>query len=161
MLPVTHITHYNTSLVTTSVLVNQNLKLRLAPNRQNSIQLCISIVSCCFRIQFRYGQHWAPVHPDIPIEGVMTEMLLDPGEVLTKLNASSYGITDSIDFTSNLRLHPRIGRHDANVYNRFVPLDDLLYFSGSAGLWRGIRVTQIAAHRATCGTATPWISDCC
>ena len=42
-----------------------------------------------FRFQVRYGQHWAPVHPDEPAEGTLTEILLTPGEVFTNLNVRS------------------------------------------------------------------------
>ena len=58
---------------------------------------------------------------------VMTETLLDPGEVLVELNAYAFGIIAGIQFTTNLRLHPWIGRVSSN---RRVQMDGLLYFSG-------------------------------
>ena len=79
----------------------------------------------------------------------MIEVLLSPGEVLTQLNASSSRMPATIQFTSNLRLHPRIGKRGTD-YNTFVPLNGLLYFTGSAGVFMGKRFSQIAAHRDTC-----------
>ena len=106
-------------------------------------------VAFFFSLQVRYGQHWAPVHPAVPIEGVMTEIILAAGEVFTEVTADSYRIIDALQFTSNLQTYPVVGIGSAPLA-KTVALDGLLYFSGNAGTWSGTRVTQITAHRETC-----------
>ena len=101
-----------------------------------------------FRIQIRYGQHWAPVHPDEPIQGVLTEMLLAPGEYFTGINARSYKIIDAAELTSNIHTFPRAGSN--NPLERQVPLKGLLYFTGASFNYQGIRTSQLVAHRDTC-----------
>ena len=102
-----------------------------------------------FRIQVRYGNHWAPVHPDKPIQGILTEMLLASGEYLTHLRADTGDIIDVVQFTSNLQTFPEVGLSGRNL-NVYVPLKGLLYFSGGTKQYVGERVSGLMAHRDTC-----------
>ena len=106
-----------------------------------------------FRFQVRYGQHWAPVHPDEPLEGVFSEILLNQGETFIHLNGRAGWIIDCLEFISNRRTYPVAGVPDV-TYTKYVPLNGLLYFSGTAGEHMGIRVTSLTAHRNTCETAS-------
>ena len=107
---------------------------------------------CIIRFQVRYGQHWAPIHPNEPVEGVLTEILLGPGEVFTQLSADDGGvIISAMQFTSNLKIFPRAGVATVELAIS-VPLDGLLYFSGAAKKHGGVRVSRLAAHRETCDT---------
>ena len=100
------------------------------------------------RFQVRYGQRWAPIHPDKPVEGDLTEILLGPGEVLTQLKANSGDIIIAMQFTSNLKTYPMAGV--SNNLGNSVPLNGLLYFSGASKVHGGVRVSQLTAHRGTC-----------
>ena len=102
-----------------------------------------------FRIQVRYGNHWAPVHPDKSIQGILTEMLLAPGEYLTHLQAYTGHIIDVVQFTSNLQTFPEAGLPGRN-FNVNVPLKGLLYFSGGTKEKNGKRISGLMAHRDTC-----------
>ena len=104
---------------------------------------------CTIRFQVRYGQHWAPMHPNEPVEGVlMTENLLGPEEILTHLDARSGDIIGAMQFTSNLKTYPMGGK--AGSFTNSVPLNGLLYFSGASKDHGGVRVSQIVAHRGSC-----------
>ena len=106
---------------------------------------------CPIRFQVRYGQHWAPMHPNEPVEGVlMTEILLGPEEVLTHLNAYDGDIIVAMQFTSNLKTYPKAG--NAHKLSDSVPLNGLLYFSGASKDHQGVRVSKLVAHRGTCET---------
>ena len=109
-----------------------------------------------FRIQVRYGQHWAPIHPGGLVGESMTEILLTPGEVFVNLRARTGVVIGFVEFTSIFRSYPPVGV--SAYYNKFVPLNGLLYFSGAAGDYMGIRVTQLVAHRDTCQSDTSWTS---
>ena len=109
------------------------------------------------RFQVRYGQHWAPVHPDEPVSGILTEILLTSGEEFIHLNARAVAVIGLMEFITNLQSYTIEGV-SGDDYNKFVPLNGLLYFSGAAGNYEGIRVSRLVAHRATCESTTPWIS---
>ena len=96
----------------------------------------------------RYGEHWAPRHPDEPIQGVLTEILLAPGEYLIQMDGKDGWIIDAIVFTSNLQTYPRVG--ESGELYASVPLDGLLYFSGASKTYIGARPSKLAAHRALC-----------
>ena len=100
------------------------------------------------RFQVRYGQHWAPVHPTTATEGVLTEILLGPGEVFYQLKAASDWIVDAMQFTSNFKTFPKAGNDIA--FTKTVPLHGLLYFSGACKSNTGLRVSMLTAHRDTC-----------
>ena len=102
------------------------------------------------RFQVRYGEHWAAMHPDEPVGGVMTEILLGPEETLIELQAAVGDIIDAMQFTSNVRTYPRAGEADPPLTTS-VPLNGLLYFSGASRSHGGVRVSQIVAQRKTCG----------
>ena len=106
-------------------------------------------LSCVSRFQARYGQHWAPVHPDEPTEAILTEILLTQGEVFTHLNTRAGFVIATLGFISNLQTHPASGQTDKE-YKDSVPLNGLLYFSGAVKDLYGIRVSQLAVHRETC-----------
>ena len=100
-------------------------------------------------MQVRYGQLWAPKQPDDPAEGVMTEILLAPGEYFTHMDGYLGIVIDAIQFTSNLQTYTKIG--GAGGVLTSVPLNRLLYFSGAAGDWSGARlISQLAAHTEKC-----------
>ena len=104
---------------------------------------------CTIRFQVRCRKPSAPMHPNEPIEGVlMTEILLDPEEVLTHLNANSGDIIVAMQFTRNIKTYPMAGI--ASVFTNSVPLNELLYFSGASKDHGGVRVSQLVAHRGTC-----------
>ena len=105
---------------------------------------------CVIRFQVRYGQRWAPVHPDEPIEGVLTEILLAPGEYFTHMNVTFGLIVDAIQFTTNLHTYPRIGAAADAQFVTTVPLNGLLYFSGASKDYVGVRVSNIAVHKDIC-----------
>ena len=110
----------------------------------------VSLVSYGFRFQARYGQHWAPVHPGGPTEGILTEILLTPGEFFIQLNARDGWVIDALQFISNLQNHPAVGEINVD-YETYVALYRLLYFSGAVINLGGIaRVSQLEAHRETC-----------
>ena len=109
-----------------------------------------TLFPCTLRFQARYGQHWAPIHPDEPVEGVLTEIRLGPDEVLTHLDAYAGTIIDAMQFTSNLKTHSMGGVTDS--FTMSVPLNGLLYFSGASKDHGGVRVSQLVAHRDTCET---------
>ena len=109
---------------------------------------CCIFFSCWIRIQVRYGQHWAPVHPYEPVTGSLTEILLTSDEVFIQLKARSSAVIDFIQFASNLKSYLPLGTFDSNA--NVLPLDGLLYFSGAAGNYGGVRVTNLVAHRGTC-----------
>ena len=109
----------------------------------------ITLFLCGFRFQARYDQHWAPVHPDEPTEGILTEIMLNPGEYFIQLNALSGWVIDALQFISNLQNHPAAGKTDVE-FTKSVPLHGLLYFSGAAKDYGGIRVSKLEVHRETC-----------
>ena len=89
------------------------------------------------------------MHPNEPVEGVlMTEILLGPEEVLTRLNAKYGDIIRAMQFTSNLKTYPMAGVADSFPHS--VPLNGLLYFSGASKEQEGVRVSKLAAHREIC-----------
>ena len=89
------------------------------------------------------------MHPNEPVVGVlMTEILLGPEEVLTRLHANYGDIIDTMQFTSNLKTYPMAGVADS--FSHSVPLNGLLYFSGASKDHGGVRVSKLAAHRETC-----------
>ena len=100
------------------------------------------------RFQVRYGQHWAPVHPTTATEGVLTEILLAPGEALNQLKAASGWVVDAIQFTSNFETFPKAG--DDIAFTKTVPLHGLLYFGGAGRSNNGVRISMLTAHRDTC-----------
>ena len=91
------------------------------------------------------------MHPDQPVVGVLTEILLDPNEVLTHLRAASGDIIETMEFTSNLKTHPRAGVAGISL-PKYVALNGLLYFSGASKDHGGVRVSKLVAHRETCET---------
>ena len=107
------------------------------------------LLFCVIRLQVRYRQNWAPVHPKRPISGILTEMLLTPGEVFAHFKTYSGGVIDAMEFASNLRNFTRAGTH-AGELTTFVPLNELLYFSGNGRSFFGGVVTRIMPHRKTC-----------
>ena len=101
------------------------------------------------RFQVRYGHHWAPVHPEKPIPGILTEIILAPGEVLTHLNAATGWIIDAMAFTSNLHTFQTAGKQHRSL-TKSVPLKGLLYFSGALEYYTGLRVSRLVAHLEMC-----------
>ena len=101
------------------------------------------------RFQVRYGQHWAPRHPDEPTQGTLTEILLAPGERFTRLNARTSIIIDAIVFTSNIQTY-HTAASIVDTLQVSVNLNGLLYFTGASKTVNGIRVSKLAAHRGTC-----------
>ena len=89
------------------------------------------------------------MHPDEPVVGVLTEILLDPDEVLTNVRAASGDIIDAMRFSSNLKTYPMAGVYGISL-PKSVPLNGLLYFSGASKDHGGIRVSRLVAHRETC-----------
>ena len=101
------------------------------------------------RFQVRYGHHWAPVHPENTIPGILTEMILVPEEVLTHLNAATGLVIDAMAFTSNLHTFPTAGRRNRSL-TKSVPLEGLSYFSGALKHYHGLRVSRLVAHLEKC-----------
>ena len=101
-------------------------------------------------LQFRYGTHWAPIHPD-DVDGQMTELLLDDMEVLTGIAARLGNVVDNMQFISNIRSFPRLGV-DAN-FNAFISSTELRYFAGSEfreTVFGRLRVSGLIAMSSAC-----------
>ena len=111
------------------------------------MSLCSFFPVC--RFQVRYGQHWAPRHPDEPTQGTLTEILLAPAERFTRLNARTSIIIDAIVFSSNIQTFDTAGS-TGDTSQVSVNLNGLLYFTGALKNVNGIRVSKLAAHRGTC-----------
>ena len=100
----------------------------------------------------RYGTRWAPVHPEgITPDQLTAEYFLEDGETFTRVSSYSGHNIGALTFESNVRTFPAFG-DTAGPVNEHISLQDALYFSGK-GFYDGgrLRVTQLLAHRATCG----------
>ena len=101
----------------------------------------------------RYGDRWAPVHPEGILPDQLTaEYLLEDGETFTRISAFSGFSIGSLAFETNERAFPAVGDTGGPSFNEHLSLKDTLYFSGKAFYDGGrLRVTQLLAHRTTCG----------
>ena len=127
------------------------LQIYMKPQKEmknyTRFQLVWELDAPYFRLQFRYGTHWASTHPS-DIDRVLTEILLGKNEVLIAIAASAGHVIDSIQFTTNTRLFPRMGT--TTNFNIFISSTELLYFNGSQRDFIGLRVSGLAAVSLTC-----------
>ena len=110
-----------------------------------------------FRLQFRYGTHWASTHPG-DVGGVLTEILLGENEVPIAIAANAGQVIDSLQFTTNTRSFPRMGT--TSNFNIFISSAELLYFNGSQRHFYGLRVSGLAAVSQTCSVNWSWSFSC-
>ena len=101
-------------------------------------------------MQFRYGTHWAPTHPN-DVDGELTEIELGKDEVLTHVTAGTGAVIDNIQFATNARSFPTLG-HQAKYPNQFISSAEILYFTGSEYTFTVLRVSALAALTSTCST---------
>ena len=105
-----------------------------------------------FRLQVRYGDHWAAVHPHgITPETLAAEILLEKGETLAQAAVYSGWTIGQMELRTNIHTFPAFGDLQGPDINTHISLKDTLYFSGSGYQYRGLRVTQLLAHRTICG----------
>ena len=101
-----------------------------------------------YRLQFRYGTHWAYVHPNEAC-GELAEITFGEDELLTHVTVGAGLIIDNIQFATNLRSFPSRGDQNKNP-NKFISSAELLYFVGSEYDFGGLRVSGIAAMALSC-----------
>ena len=105
-------------------------------------------------VQFRYGSFWADQHPS-STSGTLHTFAFDEAEHLEMLEYSIGYMVHLLRFTTNKRSSDPFGV--PTIPPGFMPLNDVVYFSGAEAEYCGVQmVTNLVPRMTICNPSPAW-----